>query len=110
MQMAWRDEMTFLVSVLLIAFLAAVAKMVLLHKLGMFRRLLALDAGLDMIGGMLFAWLFMGTLTGMAIATMAGLMFSLMLLIYKRVYGYEKFSLLRWRWETVPPRWRFQRA
>ena len=44
--------------------------MVLLHKLGMFKRLLALDAVLDLIGGMLFAWLFMGTLTGMAIAVL----------------------------------------
>src|SRR5258708_27599103 len=99
--------MTFLVTVFLIAFAAAIAKMVLLHKLGLFKRLLALDALLDLIGGMLFAWLFMGTLTGMAIAAVAGLMFSVMLLVYKRAQGYERFNVLLWRWETVPPRWRF---
>ena len=98
--------MTFLFTVFLIALAAAIAKMVLLHKLGMFRRLLALDAVLDLIGGMLFAWLFMGTLTGMAIAAVAGLMFSLMLLVYKRSFGYERFDLRRWRWEHVSAKWR----
>jgi hypothetical protein len=93
--------------ILLIGVLAAIAKFVTLMKIGQLRRLLALDALLDLLASMLFAFLFFGTLTGMSIAAIAGLTFSLIVWVYKGYTGYERLRLRNWRlvWETVPARW-----
>lgn len=96
-----------ILSAILIGILAAIAKFITLLKLGQLKRLLAFDAGLDIAGGMIFAFLFFGTLTGMIIASFAGITFSGLLWLYKARNGYEKLALRNWRivWVTVPPRW-----
>lgn len=95
-------------TVLIIALVAAIAKIVTLAKIGALKRLLGFDVVIDLMAGMLFAWLFMGTLTGMAIAATAGLLFSLMIWGYKKLNGYDRLVIRGWRfrWEHVEPVWK----
>jgi hypothetical protein len=94
-------------TVFLIGFLAAAAKILTLWKLGVFKKLLAFDWALDFGAGAMFAWLFFGTLTGMAIATMAGLLFSAGVYAWKKAFGYERIERRGWRlkWIKVQPAW-----
>lgn len=88
-------------TVLLIAFLAAVGKMVLLWRFGLLKRLSRLHGLLDLLVGLLFAWMFFGTMTGMVIGLMAGLFFSGLIEIYRRtsraLYGSDKLVRQGWR-------------
>jgi hypothetical protein len=89
--------MQFIVMVTVIGVLAAVAKIVVLLRLGVLRKLMGFHFALDLAAGALFAWLFFGTLTGMVIAAIAGLVFSLFITVYRRVAGYERLTLRGWR-------------
>lgn len=89
--------MDFLIQIVAIGVLAAVAKIVLLHRFGVLRKVMAFHGLLDLAVGSMFAWLFFGTLTGMVIAAVAGLTFSLFITIYRRFFGYERLTLRGWR-------------
>lgn len=89
--------MSFVLMVLAIGVLAAVAKIIVLARFGVLRKLMGFHGLLDLAVGAVFAWLFFGTLTGMVIAAVAGLTFSLFVTIYRRVYGYERLTLRGWR-------------
>ena len=89
--------MNFIVMVLVIGILAAVAKIIVLMRRGMLRKLMGFHFALDFAAGTVFAWLFFGTLTGMVIAAVAGLTFSLFITVYRRVAGYERLTIRGWK-------------
>ena len=87
-----------------IGLLAAAAKVIFLLKLGALRRVLAFDALLDVMAGSVFGFLFYGTLTGMVIASIATLAFSGFCYCWKRIAGYDRWTL--GGFVHVPPTWR----
>lgn len=93
--------MNFILMVTVIGVLAAVAKIIVLMRLGMLKKLMGFHFALDFAAGAVFAWLFFGTLTGMVIAAIAGLTFSLFITIYRRFAGYERLTIRGWK--EVPP-------
>jgi hypothetical protein len=64
--------MSLIITVIALGIVAAVAKIVLLMRVGQLKRLMALHWLLDLMAGAGFAFLFGGTLTGMLIAAIAG--------------------------------------
>jgi hypothetical protein len=80
-----------------IGVLAAISKIIILLRFGVLRKLMAFHGLIDLAAGAVFASLFFGTLTGMAIAMVAGLTFSLFVTLYRRFYGYDCLTLRGWR-------------
>jgi hypothetical protein len=89
--------MEFIGMIVAIGVLAAIGKIIILLRFGVLRKLMAFHGVIDLVGGAVFAWLFFGTLTGMAIAMVAGLTFSLFVTVYRRVWGYDRLTLRGWR-------------
>src|SRR5262245_56651090 len=80
-----------------IGVLAAIAKIIVLLRFGVLRKLMAFHGLLDLAAGSVFAFIFFGTLTGMAIAMVSGLTFSLFVTAYRRFYGYDRLTITGWR-------------
>ena len=95
--------MDLILTTLVIGLLAAAAKVIFLLKLGALRRVLAFDALLDVMAGSVFGFLFYGTLTGMVIASIATLAFSGFCYCWKRIAGYDRWTL--GGFVHVPPTW-----
>jgi hypothetical protein len=93
--------MDFIGLVIAVGVLAAIGKIVVLTRFKMLRKLMAAHGFIDLAAGAVFAWLFFGTLTGMAIAMVAGLTFSLYVTLYRRFFGYDALVIrgLRPTWE-----------
>lgn len=92
---------------LMISIAAASALFVLMIKLNI-RRVLGYDAAVDFISTTMLVGMFSGTVTGMAAAVFAGCLLSIMLLIAKKLVGYERLERdgLQLRWRYYPPAWR----
>lgn len=94
--------------IFVIAFLAALAKIMLLAKLGILRKALGFEFLIDLFAGTMFGWAFFGTLTGMCIGLMASLFFSGMIWIMGRIVGADTLTWRGWKrrpgwFEKVPP-------
>lgn len=93
-------------SALLFAFASATALFILACKLNI-RRVLGYDAMVDVIMTVILMSSFSGTVTGMAAAMFAGCIMSIMLLVARKLYGYErlvKVGTFRLAWKYYPPK------
>lgn len=97
-------------------FLVALGFIILLLKLrrDSFRKLLGFDIYLDVGATLLMMWMFQGTYAGMMAAMVGGIMFSLVLVMAKRIIGYKKLVWINdsdhliptLRWVEVKVKWR----
>lgn len=100
-----------LTSAIVFAIASSAALFVLLIKLNI-RRVLGYDAAFDVAMTIVLVTSFSGTVTGMAAAMIAGCFMSIMLLIAKKLYGYERLVRVGWfkcRWKYYPPKHRIVR-
>lgn len=81
---------------------SAIALLVLMYKLGI-RKFMGYPVAVDIGASALFALLFAGTLTGMTVAVVAGLFFSLIVYLVRLVAGFERYSINK-GWTYYPPR------
>lgn len=79
-----------------------IATIVVMMKLPtwLLRRLLWAEVIIDILATLSFISIFAGTYSGLMAAVVAGLAFSLVLAVTKKIVGYEKLTLtsMGWRW------------
>ena len=88
---------------LFMGLLSAIALVVIMSRLGI-KKFMGYPAVVDIVGSVLFALLFAGTLTGMMVAVVAGLTLSLIVYTIRLLVGFEKWTKKN-GWEYYPPRY-----
>lgn len=99
--------MSLMIFIAVLALLMKLTPRVLLRTLGY-------DVWVDAIAFVALKSLLFGTATGMILAFGGGLLFSIILIIAKQIFGYEKLKRVRCcacghaplTWVYHPPRWR----
>lgn len=86
---------------LFMGFLTATALLVICFKLGI-KKIVGYPVTADLTASAMFCVLMAGTLTGMMIAIIAGLAFSGMIWVIRRLTGYERYSIKQRAWVYYP--------
>lgn len=87
--------------ILTLSIVSAVGILFMLFKCGNIRKVLAFDLAIDIAATVGLAMLFYGTLGGMAIAAIGGLIITVCLWILKKALGHEILTIKGWH-EGVP--------
>jgi len=87
--------------VIFMGFLVATALLVVLCRLNI-KRIVGYPVLADLTATVLFCILMAGTLTGMSVAIVAGLVFSFTVTAIRKLFGYEKFNLATRSWVCYP--------
>ena len=83
--------------ILTMALISAIGILFILFKFGNIRKLLAFDIEIDIGSTALLAYLYYGTMGGMAIAAVGGVIVSTILWITKLAIGHEKLTVKGWK-------------
>lgn len=67
-----------------------------------YRRVAGYAFWVDMILGALTMWMFFGTYSGMIVGMLSSLVITVFLQVYRRLFGYEKFEVMRKRGDLLP--------
>lgn len=89
---------------LFMGFLSAIALIIIMARISL-RRFMGYPVAVDIVGSVLFAFVFAGTLTGMMVAVVAALVLSGAIWIVRAVSGYERFNFKTKQWTYYPPRY-----
>ena len=90
-----------IVFIMFMGFLTALALLVVCWRVNI-KRIVGYPVATDLTASAMFCILLAGTLTGMAIAIVAGLMFSTVIWVVRRIKGYERFNIKTRAWEYYP--------
>lgn len=90
-----------IVFILFMGFLTAMALLVVCWRINI-QRIVGYPVLTDLTATSMFCILMAGTLTGMAIAIVAGLLFSATIWAVRKVKGYERFNLKTRTWVYHP--------
>lgn len=90
----------------MVGFLAAIAVIVVLMRMDL-KKFLGYPVMMDIVVTLILSYLLYGTFGGMVSAIIAGLFFSLFLTLLRRLYGYKRLTLKRFRfvWQEYPAVW-----
>lgn len=83
-------------------FFTVVAFIVILARFNL-TKIMGYPTIVDIGGSVLFALIFAGTLTGMLVAVIAGLLLTMFTWAYRYLFGYEKYKVKK-GWSYYPPR------
>ena len=92
-----------MLTAIFMGFLSAIALVILMSRIDI-RKFVGYPVIVDIIGSVLFAVIFAGTLTGMMVAVIAALTFSAIIFLVRLILGYERFDLKSRSWQYYPPR------
>lgn len=67
-----------------------------------YRRVAGYAFWVDMILGILTMWMFLGTYSGMIVGMLSSLVITVYLQVYRALFGYERFELIRKRGDILP--------
>ena len=83
--------------ILTLGLISAVGILLLLFKCGDIRKVLAFDVPIDIGATIGLSMLFFGTVSGMAIAAVGGLIITIVLFVLKKAIGYKRLTLRGWK-------------
>lgn len=83
--------------ILTLGLISAVGILLLLFKCGDIRKVLAFDVPIDIGATIGLSMLFFGTVSGMAIAAVGGLIITIVLFILKKAIGYKRLTFRGWQ-------------
>lgn len=92
-----------MLTAIFMGFLSAIALVILMSRIDI-RKFVGYPVIVDIIGSVLFAVIFAGTLTGMMVAVIAALTFSAIIFLVRLIMGYERFDIKSRSWQYYPPR------
>jgi hypothetical protein len=67
-----------------------------------YRRVAGYAFWVDILLGGLTMWLFLGTYSGMIVGLLSSLVITVFLQLYRKLFGYERFELMRKRGQILP--------